>query len=119
MTGSRKDEFQPEAHLPLGPKDFQLLMLVLDTPMHGYGIVKESEDGEGASVLDLGSLYRVIGRLMRKGYLEEVTEEENDPKKQRRYYKATKLGRQVARAEATRLRALLESRSGALIPEKS
>jgi DNA-binding PadR family transcriptional regulator len=93
-------------------------MLLLDRPMHGYGIVKASEDPAGRSVLDLGSLYRIIGRLIKSGLLEDVTEEQDDPKKQRRYYRATELGRQVARAEALRLRRLLESERAELLWEK-
>ena len=118
MTGVSAGTFRPESHLPLSPRDFQLLMLVFDQPMHGYGIVKESEDASGRSLLDLGSLYRIIGRLIKLGYLEDVTEEQEDPKKQRRYYRATELGRRVARAEAARLRALLESDYADLLWEK-
>jgi DNA-binding PadR family transcriptional regulator len=108
----------PEAYLPLGPRDFQLLMLVLERPMHGYRIVKESADESGRSVLDLGSRYRIIGRLIDQGLLEDVTEAQDDPKKQRRYYRATELGRRVARAEALRLRRLLESERAELLWEE-
>jgi DNA-binding PadR family transcriptional regulator len=109
MTSVPDHKSEPDSHLPLSPRDFQVLMLVFDQPMHGYGIVKESTDASGKSVLDLGSLYRIIGRLIKKGLLEDVTAHQGDSRKQRRYYQATGLGRQVARAEAARLRALLES----------
>ena len=92
--------------------------ILFDTPMHGYGIVKESSDERGRSVLDLGTLYRIIGRMMEKGLLEDVTSDQDDPKKQRRYYMATELGRRVARAEAARLRELLESERGRLLWDK-
>ena len=118
MTDPAPPPSDPRAHLPLSPRDFQLLMLVLDRPMHGYGIVKESADESGGSVLDLGSLYRIIGRLIDQGLLEDVTEEQDDSKRQRRYYRATELGRQVARAEALRLRSLLESEHAALLWEE-
>jgi len=117
MKGNSRETLHPENHLPMGPSDFQLLMLVFDQPMHGYAIVKESTDTSGRSVLDLGSLYRIIGRLIKQGLLEDVTEEQGDPKKQRRYYRATELGRQVARAEAVRLRQLLESKHAELLWE--
>jgi DNA-binding PadR family transcriptional regulator len=115
MTRGSERLPDPESLLPLNPKDFQLLMLVFDQPMHGYGIVKESTDEAGRSVLDLGTLYRIIGRLTRQGLLEDVTGEQDDPKQQRRYYRATRLGQQVARAEAARLRALLESERAELL----
>ena len=102
-------------HLHMGPRDFQLLMLVFDQPMHGYGIVKASTDKSGNTVLDLGTLYRIIGRLIRKGLLEDVTAGQADPKKQRRYYQASPLGQRVARAEGARLRELLESEQAELL----
>jgi DNA-binding PadR family transcriptional regulator len=117
MTG-KPDTLDPESHLPLGPRDFQVLLLVFDQPMHGYGIVKASADEFGGSVLDLGSLYRIIGRLTRNGLLEDVTGELDDSKRQRRYYRATPLGRQVARAAAVRLRRLLASERAELLWEK-
>jgi len=80
--------------------------------------VKEAGDGRGGSVLDLGTLYRIIGRMIEKGLLEDVTAHQDDPKKQRRYYVATELGRRVARAEAARLRELLESERGRLLWER-
>ncbi len=115
MAGVSEPNFDPVIHLPMGPRDFQLLLLVFDKPMHGYGIVKESTDRFGRSVMDLGTMYRIIGRLIRQGLLEDVTGEQDDPKKQRRYYRATRLGRQVVRAEALRLRDLLESKHTELL----
>jgi DNA-binding PadR family transcriptional regulator len=47
--------------------------------------------------------------LIKKGLIEDVTAELADSKRQRRYYRATEMGRRVARAEAARLHALLES----------
>jgi DNA-binding PadR family transcriptional regulator len=108
----------PRSYLPLNPKDLQILMVVYETPMHGYGIVKEATDRQGRAVLDLGTLYRIIARMIEKGFLEDVTEAQDDPKKQRRYYRATELGRKVAQAEAARLRDLLESDRGQLLWQK-
>ena len=118
MAGQTDGKRDPESHLPLAPRDFQVLLLLLDEPLHGYGIVKASTDEAGRSVLDLGSLYRIIGRLMKEGLLEDVTDELDDSRKQRRYYRATELGRRVARAEAVRLRRLLQSEQAELLWEK-
>jgi DNA-binding PadR family transcriptional regulator len=109
----------PSAFLPLSPRDFQVLLFVFDEPLHGYGIVKRSTDEGGGAVLDLGSLYRILDRLIKKGLIEDVTEAQSDPKRQRRYYRATDSGRQVAREEALRLRHLLESDQAKLLWEKS
>ncbi|MCG6957583.1 MAG: PadR family transcriptional regulator [Gemmatimonadetes bacterium] len=118
MTDEPPRSVEPESHLPLAPRDFQVLLLLFDEPMHGYGIVKASEEGSRKSVLDLGSLYRIIARLTREGLLEDVTDDLDDSKRQRRYYRATELGRRVARAEAVRLRALLDSERAELLWQK-
>jgi len=107
----------PKEYLPLSPRDFQVLLIVFDRPMHGYGIVKVSEEELDRTVLDLGSLYRIIGRLIEKGLIDEVTENQDDGRKRRRYYQATELGRRVTRAEAARLRALLQSERASPILE--
>ena len=118
MTSTSNDLRDPAQHLPLSPQDFQVLMLVFDQPLHGYGIVKASAAESGHAVLDLGTLYRIIGRLIKKGLIEDVTAEQHDPKRQRRYYRATDLGRRVTRAEAVRLRELLESEQAELLWQK-
>ena len=95
--------------LPLAPQDFQVLLLLSEGPLHGYGIVKASKDKSGIATLELGSLYRIVSRLTKQGLLEDVPIDQPNSKRQRRYYCATDLGRRVARAEALRLRALLDS----------
>lgn len=104
--------------LPLSPQDFQVLMIVFDRPLHGYGIVKASTDDATKPILDLGSLYRIISRLIEKALLEAVPVEQGGSKRQRRYYQATDLGRRVARAEAHRLRKLLQSEYAELLWQK-
>jgi len=96
--------------LPLSPLDFQVLLLLTDRPLHGYGIVK-------ASNIELGSLYRIINRLTQQGLIEEVTVPRADTRRKRRHYRSTRLGRAVARAEARRLRALLDSELGVRLLE--
>jgi DNA-binding PadR family transcriptional regulator len=115
MNNGANESRDPSEFLPLSPQDFQVLMLVFDQPLHGYGIVKASAGAPGPAVLDLGSLYRIISRLIKKGLLEDVTVDQADAKRQRRYYRATDLGRTVARAEAVRLRELLESEHAELL----
>lgn len=118
MDPQAKKITDPNSFLPLSPRDFQVLMVVFDEPMHGYGIVKLTTEELGREILDLGSLYRIIGRLTREGLIEDVTEDREDSKRQRRYYRATQLGRQVTRAEAARLRELLASDRADLLWEK-
>jgi DNA-binding PadR family transcriptional regulator len=68
-----------------------------------------------------GTLYRSVQRMLEQGLIEEVLERpapELDDER-RRYYRITAFGRQVARAEATRLAELLRlARARGLSPER-
>lgn len=100
--------------LPLNPRTFAILAVLLDGPAHGYRIKQEVEERSGGAVtLDPGSLYRAIARLLEEGVVEEVAppREEAGEDERRRYYRVTAFGRELAAAEGARLRALLR-RSG-------
>jgi DNA-binding PadR family transcriptional regulator len=86
-------------HLPLKPADFHILLTLLDGPRHGYGIMKEVElESSGEVRLEIGSLYRLLGRLLSDGLLEMG---EGDGRRQ--YYSLSRLGRKVLKADAQRL----------------
>jgi DNA-binding PadR family transcriptional regulator len=90
-------------HLPLKPADFHILLTLLDGPRHGYGIMKEVERESGGEVrLEIGSLYRLLGRLLSDGLLEMG---EGDGRRQ--YYSLSRLGRKVLKADAQRLAGLV------------
>lgn len=100
----------PREFLPLNPRTFSLLVVLLDGPAHGYGIKQAVEDrSDGAVTLDPGSLYRMISRLVDDGLIAETEErpdpDDDDPR--RRYYTLTPLGRSVVEAEAGRLEGVL------------
>jgi DNA-binding PadR family transcriptional regulator len=99
----------PKDHIPLAPHDFEILLTLLDTGMHGYSIIQEIErrtDGE----IEIGTstLYAAIQRLVKAGILEETDRpsEMATDHSGRRYYRATVFGRGVARLEAERIRRL-------------
>jgi len=117
MSISDKSLRSPNDYLPLSPQELQVLLVLCERPLHGYGIVKASRDETGRSVLDLGTLYRIISRMMRRGLIEDAPAPTGDSQRRRRYYRTTELGRKVARAEALRLKGLLESRVTALLLE--
>jgi DNA-binding PadR family transcriptional regulator len=106
----RSDEIA--AFLPLSPQDLHVLLVLKDEPRHGYGIVRAAEELSSENPgLDIGTLYRIVARMMERGLIREVDrpkELQIDGRK-RRFYQATKLGLRVARAEADRLHALLRS----------
>jgi DNA-binding PadR family transcriptional regulator len=108
------------AHLPLPPLDLQLLLVLRQEALHGYGMMKAVESQSGGELrVELGSLYRMIHRLERDGLIEE-TEAEGPPTpgRDRRVYRATPLGEVVVVAELERLRRLLE-RSAQLWPREA
>jgi DNA-binding PadR family transcriptional regulator len=102
----------PKHFLPLGPLDFQILAVLAGRELHGYGIVQAAaESFADQPELEIGSLYRIISRLLDQGLIREVDSPPSQPddRRVRRYYTITALGRKVAAAEAQRLRALLAS----------
>ncbi len=96
----------PESLLPLRPADFQILLVLGAAPLHAYGISKAAEaQTQGGVLLEIGSLYRTLNRLVADGLIAETSEPLTGPQGQpRRTYCLTPFGRQVARAEAERLR---------------
>jgi len=97
---------QPTDHLPLSPRDFLILLVLADGPLHGYGILAAVEERIGDEVpLDPANLYRSLKRLRRDGLVDEAKPptDEEAPLEQRRYFALTGLGRAVAAAEAARL----------------
>lgn len=84
---------------PLKPADFHILVALVDGPRHGYEIMKEVErDSAGRVRLEVGTLYRILARLLAVGLLQEA-----DLDGRRRNYSLTHLGRQVLQTEAERL----------------
>ena len=98
--------------LPLPTLDFQVLSVLATRELHGYAIVHAAAEAlPGQPRLDIGSLYRIVSRMLDDRLIREVKPPRGSPSdnRTRRYYTATDLGRAVARAEAQRLHALLAS----------
>lgn len=93
-------------YLPLSTTDFQLLLSLTNGELHGYAISKSVREASGGRVrIGLGSLYRIIARLLNSGLVEESESEETGAEdgQKRRKYCLTTLGRAVMRAEVNRL----------------
>lgn len=101
----------PESFLPLKPVAFHLLLCLGEGERHGYALKREiARRTEGAIQLGPGSLYSALQKLEEQGLIEE-SGERPDPHlddERRRYYRITELGTAVARAEAARMRELVE-----------
>ncbi len=102
-----------EPFLPLRPVEFHVLLSLVNEERHGYGIMQDAEARTGSAVIpDVATLYRALHRMSEAGLIEPADRKEG----RRSYYRITALGRRVARAEASRLDALLAAaRSGGLL----
>ncbi len=94
----------PRDLLPLKPADFHILLALSQGPLHGYGIMKSvARESEGEVRLELGSLYRLLARLLDLGL---IAAEESEGRK--RDYALTAFGKRVLEAEARRLAGLVK-----------
>ena len=112
----------PQGFLPLPTAVFHILVALADRDRHGYSIMQDvGARTDGQVVLSAGTLYTAIRRMLEQGLIEELRESP-DPEsgdERRRYYRLTQFGRDVAVAEARRLRSMLEqARATKLIPRK-
>ena len=103
-----------ESLLPLTPASFQILLVLADAPSHGYAIMQEvARLTDGTTHLGPGTLYRTIQKLIDDGVIEPMG---IDADERRVPYRLTRLGLNVAKAEATRLARLVDiSRSRGLL----
>jgi DNA-binding PadR family transcriptional regulator len=103
--------------------DFHVLLVLARKTLHGYAILKAVEaESDGAVSPEVGSLYRVLARLMSGGLVEETEAPASAPRatrgRSRRYYRLTREGRALLRAEAQRLATAVEiARDRAILPE--
>lgn len=99
--------------------EYHLMLAMAEGPRYGYAIKSAIEEESGGTLTPrAGSLYRVIARLMERGWVEEVEPREAvepHPGRSRKYYGLTSDGRVALSEEAVRLRkaaALAERRLG-------
>lgn len=91
----------------LKPADLEILLALSQQDLHGYGLMKQVEaQSQGRVVLELGSLYRLIGRLEREGLIRSLEDEADATR--RKYYRLTELGHRALKAEARRLQKVVE-----------
>ena len=108
-----------DAFLPLPNLHFHVLLSLSDGASHGWAIIKRIQEmTEGAANPSTGSLYMTMIRLEDQGLIEQAVAPA-DADARRRYYRLTRLGRDVARAEALRLSQLVRyARAADLLTER-
>lgn len=104
--------FTPDAHLPLTPAEFHILISLAEGEKHGYAILKEvARRTDGQVKLRTATLYTVIKRFIEDELIVESAARP-DPAlddERRKYYRLTDRGRKVAMAEAARMEQTLRA----------
>jgi DNA-binding PadR family transcriptional regulator len=120
MPRERSRDSRPSAPLPTAV--FQILVALADQDRHGYAIMQDVAARTDGIKLSPGTLYGSIKRMLDDGLIVELDErpDPDDDDERRRYYRLTRLGREVAQAEADRLTTLLrQARAVGLTPRRS
>ncbi len=93
---------EPRDFLPLKPVVFQVLLALSDSDRHGWSLVREMQQRTGGDRVLPANFYRTLRAMLAEGLIEETGRKDD-----RRYFRATTLGRDAARLEARRLQELL------------
>lgn len=81
------------------------ILLALEAPLHGYGIMQRVEElSRGRVRLAAGTLYGALASLSQKGWIVELAAEEGSRRKE---YRITREGEGVLHQELTRLEELV------------
>jgi DNA-binding PadR family transcriptional regulator len=87
--------------LPLTPAVFFILFALANGEKHGYAIMQDANVlSDGKFRMGTGTLYTTIQRLLEMGLIEEGRV---DAAARRRYYRLTRTGRIVFKAELSRM----------------
>jgi DNA-binding PadR family transcriptional regulator len=95
------------AHLPLKPLVFQVLVALSDADRHGWDLVREIQQDLGGDRVLPANFYRTLRTMLADGLIAESGRRKGEDDERRRYFRLTPQGRDVARLEARRLRALV------------
>ena len=112
-AGERVAAADEASAAPLRPLVFQILLLLNESELHGYGIMQAVNESAGRTViLGPATLYRTLKELRDEGFIEESPAADE----RRRVYRLTEEGERTARAEAERMAAIVDrARAGRLI----
>ena len=98
------DEHIKKVYVPMTETGFYIL-LCLQQPMHGYGIVQQVEQlTDGEIRLSPGTMYGTLSKMEKDRIISFVREEEK-----RKIYCITELGREVLQMEMRRIERLFRN----------
>lgn len=93
-----------KVYVPMTETGFYIL-LCLQQPMHGYGIVQQVEQlTDGEIRLSPGTMYGTLSKMEKDQLIQFIREEEN-----RKIYCITQLGREVLQLEMRRIERLFRN----------
>jgi PadR family transcriptional regulator PadR len=99
----------PHTELKRGSADLMILAVLEARARHGYEIAKLIDDrSDGVLRFHVGSLYPMLYRMERRGWIEGKWIEKSGQRR-RRYYKLTTSGRRVLAEQRTSWRELLRA----------
>jgi DNA-binding PadR family transcriptional regulator len=110
-----------DRHLPLKPLVFQVLLALAEGERHGWSLVREVQQRGGFDRIMPGNFYRTLRGMLADGLIAEsnARPEPDEDDERRRYFKLTRLGGQVAEAEARRLESVvMEARAKRLLAKR-
>ncbi len=98
-----------KVYVPMTETAFYIL-LCLQTPNHGYGVVQRVEEMTGGEIrLAPGTMYGSLSKMERDGLIRFVREEDK-----RKIYESTQAGREVLQLELKRIERLYKHAKEAL-----
>ena len=93
-----------KVYVPMTETAFYIL-LCLQTPNHGYGVVQRVEEMTGGEIrLAPGTMYGSLSKMERDGLIRFVREEDK-----RKIYESTQAGREVLQLELKRIERLYKN----------
>jgi DNA-binding PadR family transcriptional regulator len=99
----KKDE-ESDRYLPLTESTYYILLALIE-PLHGYALMQKVDQiSRGTVKIGPGTLYGAFQQLEKEGLIIKIGEEER-----RKIYELTGKGKNVLRAQITRLEIMAEN----------
>jgi DNA-binding PadR family transcriptional regulator len=109
-----------DSWLPLSSAVLHILLALAGEDRHGYAIIKEiARQSDGRYKMGPGTLYDNLDKLLEHGLVEEQQRRPDDDDPRRKYYRLTRLGKSVLRAETDRLDEVVKAARARLNPARS